>query len=277
MLKKFRDGTFEQIEPSISKSFVKNLLDTAKTFRGIKLIGFIILFIVCGTYVAYGVSLYIANNMEDAVGGLDVNNEFIPFLSSIWYINLQAIPILIVVISMMFYRDRNRVKGHFIYYLFLMIFMMFFGLFLFKVMQLFVSYFILRMIYTVLFIITFIYCIWQGYKNATYMVHGNKKQRSALVEWFSRNRNLVLMVLGIIGSAYFIIKAVFEPAANMERRIIGSMADFLPLLLVLANFAYIYYIGVVTRSYYIYKYSERFRLKFGYEIQDWYGPKYTHK
>lgn len=158
-----------------------------------------------------------------------------------------------------------------------LIFMMFFGLLLFKVMQLFVSYFILRMIYTVLFIMTFIYCMWQGYQNATYMVHGDKKQRSALVEWFSRNSKPVLIVLGIIGSAYFIIKAVFEPAANMERRIIGSMADFLPLLLVLANFAYIYYIGVVTRSYYVYKYSEIFRLKFGYDIQDWYGPKYTQK
>lgn len=274
MFKKLRQGTFEQVEPSISPSFIKNSLDTAKTFRGIKLLAFIILFLVFGTYVAYGVSLYISNNMEDAVGGLDLNNEFIPFLSSIWYINFQALPMVVVVISMIYYRDKNRVKGHLIYYFFLMIFMMFFGLFLFKVMQLFVSYFILRIIYTVLYVITFVYSVWQGYQNAHHMVYGSKKGRSALVEWVSKKSKFILTVLAIIGGSYFIIKSVFEPAADMERRIIGSMADFLPLLLVLANFAFIYYIGVVVRSYYAYKYSELFRIKFGYEKEDWYGPKY---
>lgn len=274
MLNKLRRGTFEQVEPSISESFIKNSLQTAKTFRGLKLFVFIILFIVFGTYAAYGVSLYIVNNMEDAVGGLDLNNEFIPFLSSIWYIHLQAIPILIVVASMIYYRDKNRIKGHFIYYLFLMVFMIFFGLFFLKITQLFVSYFILRIIYTVLYIITFIYSIRQGYQNALHMVYGDKKNRSALVEWVSKNSKTILTVLAVIGGAYFITKAVFEPAANMEKRIIGSMVDFLPLGLILANFAFIYYIGVVVRSYYAFKYSERFRLKFGYEKDDWYGPKH---
>lgn len=268
------NGTFEQVEHALSESFIKNSLDTIKTFRGIKSFAFIILFIVCGTYVPYGVSLYIANNMEEAVGGLDLNNEFIPLLSSIWYINLQAIPIVILVILTIYYRDRNRIKGHYIYYSLLTIFSVFFGLFLFKVMQLFVSYFILRMLYLVLYGITFVYSIWQGYQNALNMVYGEKKNRSKLVEWFSRNSKTILTILAVIGGAYFAGKAIFEPAANMERRIIGSMADFLPLLLVLANFAFIYYIGVIVKSYYAYKYSEKFSAKFQYDKKEWYGPKH---
>lgn len=262
------------VEPALSDSFIENSLDTMKTFRGIKLFAFIILFIVCGTYAIYGVSIFLINNMEETVGGLDLNNEFIPFLSSIWYINFQAIPIVIVVILTMYYRDRNRIKGHFLYYSFLTVFMVFAGLLLFKVLQLFVSYFILRMLYLVLFGATFVYSIWQGYQNALHMVYGEKKNRSKLVEWFSRNYKTILTILAIVGGIYFAGKAIFEPAASMERRIIGTLADFLPLFMVIANFAFIYYIGVIIRSYYAYKFSEQFRVKFQYDKDEWYGPKY---
>lgn len=275
MKRKITEGTFAQVEPAISPSFIDNSLDTMKTFRGLKLFAFFMLFIVFATYAAYGVSIYIGNHMDEAVGGLDVNNEFIPFLSSIWYINLQAAIMVALIISTVYFRNRNRIKGNLIYHVLMTIFMVFVGLFLFKVMQLFVSYFILRLLYTILFIITLIYSIWQGYQNGLHMVYGDKKNRSALVEWFSKNNQVILAVLATIGGAYFALKAIFEPAANMERRIIGSMVDFMPLLMVLANFAFLYYISTIVRSYYVNKYTEKFRTKFQYDKTEWYGPKYN--
>lgn len=271
---KILDGTFEQVEPSISDSFVENSLDTMKTFRGFKLLGFIFFFIACITYLLYGGSVYMVNHMEEAVGGLDLNNEFISFMSSIWYAHLTAFPITMLVIFTMYYRNRNRVKGHVIYYLLMTIYTLLISLLLFKVMQLLVSYFILRIIYTTLFILTLSYSIWLGYQNAIHMIYGKKKRRSKVVEWFSRNFKSILPILLVIGGAYFILKVIFEPAADLETRVIGSMADFMPLFMVGTNFAFIYYIGVIVRSYYVHKYSERFRVKFQYDKEDWYGQKY---
>lgn len=154
------------------------------------------------------------------------------------------------------------------------IYTLFVSLLIFKVMQLLVSYFILRMIYTILFVLSISYAVWQGYQNAVHMVYGEKKKRSKVVEWFSQHYKTILPILAIIGGAYFVGKVVFEPAANMERQIIGSMADFLPLFMILANLAFIYYIGVIVRSYYAYKYSEKFRIKLHYDKVDWYGPKH---
>lgn len=274
MFRKIRGGTFEQVEPGISDSFVENSLDTVKTFKGFKLFAFVFFFLGCTTYLLYGGSVYIVNHMEEAVGGLDLNNEFISFISGIWYAHLQAASILLLVLSTVYFRDRNRVKGHLFYYIFMTIFTLFVSVLLFKVMQLLVSYFILRMIYSVLFSVVLLYSLWQGYQNGLHMVYGDKKNRSKLVEWFSRNFKKILPILIVIGGAYFILKVIFEPASDFETRIIGSMADFLPLFMIGANFAFIYYIGVIVRSYYMYKYSEQFRMKLRYEKEEWYGPKY---
>ncbi len=82
-MKKLFEASFEQIDPAISESFVKNSLDTAKNFKGLKLIAFFILFVIAGSYALFGVSIYVGNRMDEAVGGLDVHNEFIPLFSSL--------------------------------------------------------------------------------------------------------------------------------------------------------------------------------------------------
>lgn len=266
-------GTFKQVEPSITPSFIENLLDTVKDFKGIKVFFFTILFVGFAAYALFGVSLHIGNNIESMVGGLDVKNEFIPFLTTQWYIHLEVLFLVCAIIFTIYYRERNRMKGHLIYHFSMTIFMLLYSVFFFKVTQLFVSLFALRMIYIVLFVLTYVYSVWQGYQNAKRMIHGNEKKRSALVEWASRNQSKLLTVLAIIGGTYFLIKATFQSAADMETRIIGSMIDFLPLIAIGANFVFIYFIGVVVRSYYLKKYSEEFRVKYEYEKEEWYGPK----
>lgn len=46
-MKKLFRASFEQVEPSISQSFVENSIDTAKSFRGAK----VALFSLCSAYV----------------------------------------------------------------------------------------------------------------------------------------------------------------------------------------------------------------------------------
>jgi len=273
-MKKLFEASFEQIDPAISESFVKNSLDTAKNFKGLKLIAFFILFVIAGSYALFGVSIYVGNRMDEAVGGLDVHNEFIPLFSSLWYVHLQILPMLIAIFSLLFYRNKNRMKGMVIHNFFVGIFMLFFSLLAFKLLQLFVNPFPLRLLYTGLFIFTFVYSFHIGYHNAKVMVFGKAKQRPFLVEWTSRNSKRILSVLAVLGSLYFAAKAVWPNTANMEQRIIGSMADFLPLLVVLSNFAILYYISTSFRGYYVHRYSEQFRNKYEYDPLQWYGCKY---
>ncbi len=220
---------------------MKNLLDTAKNFKGLKLIAFFILFVIAGSYALFGGSIYVENRMDEAVGGLDVHNEFIPLFSSLWYVHLQILPMLIG------------------------IFMLFFSLLALKLLQLFVNPFPLQLLYAGLFIFTFVYSFHIGYHNIKVMVFGKAKQRPFLVEWTSRNSKRILSVFAVLGSLYFAAKAVWPNTANMEQRIIGSMADFSPLLVVLSNFAILYYISTSFRGYYVHRYSEQFRYKYEYD------------
>lgn len=266
---------YEQVEQAISASFIENSMDTIKEFKGKKLFAFIILFVGFGTYGLYGMGMLLVQNLDDAVVQLDENNEYISFLSSIWYVNIQAIVLLLTVITTIKHRNTNRIRALFNYHLFLSIYMMFFSLLIFKTTQIFVSSVILRWIYTVLFVASFIYVFWQGYHNAKRMVDGQDKKRAVLIEWFSKRQKKILSVFGIIGGTYFIFKVVYAPVGNMEREIIGSLIDFFPLGVILINLAFLYFFGTIIRSYYVHKYSEQFRLKFEYKESEWYGPKYT--
>lgn len=272
-MSKIWEGTFEQITPWISPSFIENSLDTAKEFKGLKALFFVVLFIGFASYALFGVSLHIGNNIDSMVGGLDIHNEFIPFISTQWYIHFEVLFLVFATAFMMFYRERNRIKGNMLYHICMTLFMLFYSVFFFKVTQLFVSLFTVRMIYNLLFVSTYIYSIWQGFQNAKQMIYNNK-ERTLIVKWVSRNKSKLLTVLGIIGGGYFLIKAIFQPAADMETRIIGSMIDFLPLIAIGANFALVYFIGVVVRSYYLNKYAEEFRLQHEYEKDEWYGRNY---
>ncbi|MCR1835104.1 hypothetical protein NSA56_11915, partial [Oceanobacillus caeni] len=169
------------------------------------------------------------------------------------------------------------VKAFYIYNTFLTVFVLLFILLFLKFAQLVVYSFPLRMVHTVLFILCFVYVFVQSYQNAKEMVFGEKKKRSAIVEWFSRNQKSVLSVLAGIGGLYYLGKVIFPAAGDLKTRLIGGLIDFLPLLACLTILVFLYLNNVVIRSYYLYKYSEEFRLKFGIDKSKWYGKKYIDK
>lgn len=273
-MKSIFSGSFSQVEETISESFAKNSIDTIKQFKTVKAVVFIVFCIGLASYALYGVSIYIGNNMDSLTIPLDVDNEFIPIFSTVWYMHIQALLILIVVISAFVYREKDNVKGFFVYNTFLTIFLFLFMIFFFKVTQLLVNSFPLRLIYTVLFVGSYIYIFLRSYHNAKEMVYGIKKKRSAFVEWFSRNRKPVTSVLIGFGILYYLKKVIFPEAGDLETRLIGSLIEFAPLGVCLVSFTFLYFNSVAIRSYYLYKYSEEFREKFGIDKKDWYGEKY---
>ncbi|KNE19962.1 hypothetical protein [Virgibacillus pantothenticus] len=268
------NGTFSQVEETVSESFAKNSIDTIKQFNLLKGLLFTGFCIGLGSYALYGVSIYISNIMNQATIPLDESNEFITIFDNIWYMHIQSILILAVVIGAFVYRKKDNIKGFFVYNTFLTMFLLLFMIFFFKVTQLLVYSSSLRLIYTGLFIISYIYIFIRSYQNTKKMVHGTKKKRSALVEWFSRNRKNITSLLIGVGGLYYLSKVIFTEANDLETRIIGSLIDFLPLAVCLVSFSFLYFNSVAIRSYYLYKYSEEFRKKFGFDKKDWYGEKY---
>ncbi|RFA35466.1 hypothetical protein CAI16_08200 [Virgibacillus dokdonensis] len=267
-------GLFSQVEETVSESFAKSSINTIKGFGLLKASAFMVFFIGLGSYALYGASIYMGNNMDKAAFPLDVTNEFIPVFSNIWYMHIQALLISIVVITALIYKEKNNIKAFFYYNLFFTLFIFLFTLFFFKVSQLFVNEFWLRMLYTVLFISSIVYIFLRSYHNAKKMVYGTKKKRSAIVEWFSRNRKSVMSTLFGVWGIYYLAKVIFPETGDFETRLYGSLAEFAPLIMCLASFVFLYFNSVVIRSYYLYKYSEQFRQKFGIDEKDWYGEKY---
>ncbi|WP_213396832.1 hypothetical protein [Virgibacillus pantothenticus] len=273
-MKNILSGSFSQVEEAVSESFAKSSINTIKEFSLLKAFAFTVFCIGLGSYALYGVSIYLGNNMDKTAFPLDVNNEFIPVFSNIWYIHIQALFISIVVITALVYKEKNNVKAFFFYNLFFTLFLLLFLIFVFKVSQLFVNEFWLRMLYTVLFICSIVYVFLRSYHNAKKMVYGTKKKRSAIVEWFSRNRKSVMSILFGVWGIYYLAKVIFPETGDFQTRLYGSLAEFAPLIMCLVFLTFLYLNSVIVRSYYLYRYSEEFRKKFRIAKKDWYGEKY---
>lgn len=273
-MKKFFNASFEQVDPGISESFVKNLIDTARSFRGLKALGFFVFFGMIAPFILMGLGYIFENNMENTVVKLDENNEFIGLFSGGLLYILIFLAFVASFLTLLFYRDENRPKGAYIYNLFFGIYTMFCLILSFKFSQLFVTTFALRVIYNILFVFTFFYAFRIAYLKVKELTLGTAKQRPFLVEWFSRNFKRISPFLITIGGAYYVYKATSPDAGNMEQRILGNLAFLFPLAVALANFVYIYCASVFLRGYYVNKYSEQFRQKYGYSRKEWYGPNH---
>lgn len=273
-MKRIFSGSFSQVEDAISRSFAENITDSMKKFNMGKQILLIIFLVGLASYALYGVSIYFGSHMNGLTIALDENNEFIPIFSNIWYMHMQTLLVLIPMIVSFLYRRKNNIKVFFISNTFLTVFLFFFLLFLFKVAQLFVSNFPLRMIYSILLLGCFIFTFIRSYSNAKRMIYGTKKGRSKLVEWLSRTQKGVIGILFGIGAIYYLGKVIFPSAGDLETRLMGSLVDFFPLAICLVTFTFLYFNSIVIRSFYLNKYSEEFRNKFGVSKRDWYGEKY---
>ncbi|WP_130859146.1 hypothetical protein [Gracilibacillus phocaeensis] len=224
-MKNIFSGSFSQVEDTVSENFAKNSIDTIERFSFGKSIIFI-LFFMGGFSAFYGVSIWMGGNLDTGTIVLDTNNEYVPFLSNIWYLILQSILMVITLFGGLYYRKKNNVKGYIIYNTSFTVFVLLFMFLYFKFTQLIVYSFPLRMVYTVLFIFCLVYVSIRSYQNAKEMVFGEKKKRSAIVEGFSRNRKSILSVLAGAGGLYYLGKVIFPSAGDLETRLMGGADRF---------------------------------------------------
>lgn len=265
-------GTYQQVEESISESFMQNRINTLKQFRTFKMLIFLVFFIGL-LYAIYGGSIYIGNHMEEAEITLDLNNEYIPFLSSIWYVNLAALFFLLAAVTGRYYSGKHNIKGFYLYNIFQMLGFFMFMLLFFKFSQLVILTFAVRVLYAVIFIAVLLFILVKSYQRAVKMVYGTEKKRHPLVEWMSRKSKVLYAILVPIGSLVYFIKTVSDSAGDLETKMVGSLLGVLPLICSAVLFVFLYFSGVMIRSYYLNKYSEEFRQKFGVEKEVWYGLK----
>ncbi|AUJ26904.1 hypothetical protein [Virgibacillus dokdonensis] len=120
-MKSVFNGSFSQVEETVSESFAKNSINTIKGFNLLKAFIFMVFCIGLASYALYGASIYISNIMNQATIPLDQNNEFITIFDNIWYMHIQSILILTVVIGTLVYRKKDNIKSflytiHFLLY-----------------------------------------------------------------------------------------------------------------------------------------------------------------
>ncbi|QUW20810.1 hypothetical protein JSQ81_13405 [Sporosarcina sp. Marseille-Q4063] len=268
---KILNGSFSQVKDAISKNFATNAYKDMQNSN----FGRVLLscgFFIGSMYALFAFGWYLSGDFEEPAVPLDVNNEFRDIASSIWYIHAVAIFLIIGFVTSLVYRRNNNIKGYLVINITLTTLIFFFVLYAFKLSQLIVYNFSLRVIYNVFFIATLAFVINKIYRNAMEMVYGTKKRRSIIVEWASANRKMIIgWLVGIWGISQ-IANATFGSAEyDFETRMIGALIDFMPLIVCGISFVLLYMFGNLIRSFYLYKYTEEFRVMFGVEKDNWYG------
>lgn len=232
------------------------------------------MFGICVHFILIGITYIFENNIEQTVIKLDENNEFIGLFSNgFMYISL-FLSFLFAMGTLLIYRNTNRPKGTYIYHFFFGIYVMICLVLSFKLGQLFVTTFALRILYNILFICTFLYAFYLSYSNAKEITLGTPKHRHFLIEWGSRHSKKIYSTLFTVAGIYYTYKVFALEDANLEQRLLGNLAFLFPFIVALANFVYLYCCDVFLRSYYVSKYSESFRKKYHYSPEQWYGPNY---
>ena len=274
---KIFQGSFSQVKDAISESFATNAYkDMQKLNFGRVLIsgGF---FIVC-TYALFVFGWFMSGDFEVPTVPIDINNEFRNIASSIWYVHAFALFQIIGYTTALAYSRKDNVKSFLVMNIALTAFTVFIVLYFFKIGQLIVYNFSIRIIYDVILLATLLFVGNKIYRNAMEMVYGTKKKRSAIAEWVSANQKLVIGSLFGIWGLSKIIEAVFGlDEIDFETRMIGAIIEFFPLIACGVSFVFIYMFGNLIRSFYLNKYSEEFRVMFDVKKDDWYGIKLKSK
>ena len=270
-------GSFPQVKDAISEKFATNAYKVMQKLdfgRVLTSGGF---FIVC-TYVLFIFGWYMSGDFEEPTVPIDINNEFRNIASSIWYIHAAALFQISGYFIALAYSRKNNIKGFLVMNITLTIFTVFIVLYFFKIGQLIVYSFSIRIIYDGILLATLLFVGNKIYRNAMEMVYGTKKKRSAIVEWASANQKLVIGSLFGIWGLSKIIEAIFGLGEiDFETRVIGAIIEFFPLIACGVSFVFIYMFGNLIRSFYLNKYSEEFRVMFDVKKDDWYGIKLKSK
>lgn len=127
-------------------------------------------------------------------------------------------------------------------------------------------------LYSLLFIIFIFDLNRKVTKNIEMKLYGTEKNLSNIVDFFQKNQKYFGILGGLIIGLKLLYNLLFSNSGNGESDFVSAiiMALF-PLLMFVGVLVPIYLKDEILVGYYIAKYSEEYRLKYGYSNLEWYG------
>ncbi|MCR5052894.1 MAG: beta-carotene 15,15'-monooxygenase [Streptococcus sp.] len=118
-----------------------------------------------------------------------------------------------------------------------------------------------------IFIITIYYTQYRLHKGIKQSVK-NKEMFNSIAYILSEKVGIILLILGSSGLPALIAIANIYSNGSVNRGIDAILEPFIPTIIYLG----VYFLMIESyKGYYVVKYFEQYRVKFGYSIEEWYG------
>lgn len=279
-MKRAFSAAFSDVENIIDEAEVNEMYTNKNEklkFKDVFMTLFFYFVLISPLYFFYFISKFIIRefkiNPEEFAVPLDLNNAYISFLDNFHYVHLVAILYLIATIWFLVARKKSILKASLIYNTSLYIYVLALFIYLFKISQLFVNDPILRHIYTALLVVIIIYTIKRCYQKASLFIFDREIQvQSQKTKWNINNKKIIGGGVALLGFyQVFKLTALGKDYLDFERQLIGVIIEFFPLIVAFTPLTLLLFVKPLVRFFYLNKYSEQFRSKFGYEKKEWYG------
>lgn len=269
--KNIYQATFEESEFLVTEKTVKRAIEESKPkvvkkrFFGVTLV-FIIF------YLMYSLLRFLENGSSDSINILSLR---IPYF---WLFFSILIIVPYYSFSFVFF-NRKKIALSFFYNFCMIIYLYLLSIFSFLFLLSLVNFLIntiwMDIPYTVLLLL-FVFSFNRKLNIQIYnQLYGENKGNSGnIFDFFSKYRKILSSLAGILIFGKTLQSLFFKnnnpSQINFFQKILGVLSPFIIFIFLLIP---IYMKDEVLVGYYLYKYPEQYRLKYGYSVLEWYGPK----
>lgn len=273
-MKTFRSYSYEQMEREIEEDFLEEVLYRINHFKNKNVFLFSLLMIGAIWWIQ-GFGWLMWNNPDGVIVPMDPNNSFAIIFKNVWLPILETFLFGMIMITIVYYRHRNKIKGMFIYNILVTTFVTIIMFHMFSFIQLIVYSNVVRVIHLILFMIAIIAVLIVLYKSAIQIGIKRNKKKSGLFHWLRKNYMIIIVILIGLGGINTFLTDFSSSGHTLEEIIFGYFLDYLPAVGSIIVFFFVLYMGNSTlRIYYLNKYQEAFRHKFERSNEEWYGKDY---
>lgn len=266
---------FEQIENIVSEKMAEEGYVKAENMSFGKRLSSGIFFTGC-IQAIYWFGFFLVGNQKFS----EINNEY-QFIQSIkWVVMLFSIYYLFCMIFLGGkYRRKNNIKLAYKSNVWLLQLSILFYVLLIIDLQLLTVNPYTRVVNILVVITCFVYSIVKSFKKIKNLIYNNQKM-DQFTTFMIEKQKLIQAILVVLFFGSMIVN-IFpnttvdqSPKQNIEGQIILSIIPALPILFsFLGIYAFSWMFQMITRIYFLNKFSEKFRLKFNVNKELWYGSK----
>src|SRR5699024_9996294 len=173
-MKAFRSYSYDQIEREIKEDFLEEVLYRINHFNN-KNVFFFSLLMIGAIWWTQGFGWLMWNNPDGVIVPMDPNNSFAIIFKNVWLPILETFLFGMIMIMIVYFRNRNKIKGMFIYNILMTTFVTIIMFHMFSFIQLVIYSNVVRVIHFILFMIAIIAVLIVLYKNAIHI--GTKRNK----------------------------------------------------------------------------------------------------